>query len=176
MKRMKKLGLAVCAVAVLAFVVPQAIAALSITRRANLGAQRLVTVSSTGGISSTGGTTFVPLSGASTTISVPGGQTARIVARFAGESRCMGGAAGDWCAIRILTDGVEMLPVRGITQMFDSAGASNDGIESHSIDRTTSDVLSSGSHTVTVEWRVSSSSTDFTFAGWHLAVELWRVS
>jgi hypothetical protein len=180
---LKKLAVVVGAVAVFAVVVPQAIAVLSqgadrgakravTEQRASLGAQRLVTATESNA-TTTSSTAFVNLT--STTIRVPAGQTARLVARFSAESQCNGGAAGNWCSVRILVDGTEMQPQVGLDFAFDSVQSSNGFYQSHSMDRTSA-VLSPGNHTVTVQRAVTSASTVFRLDDYQLTVEEWRVS
>ena len=169
---LKRLGVIVGAVAVFALVVPQAIAVFTLAHRANLGAQRLVTVSHDAA-KTTSSTSFQPVTGA--TIDVPAGTTARLVARFSAESQCNGGPSGNWCSVRILVDGTEMLPQSGLDFAFDSVGSSNGFYQSLSMDRT-SEVLSPGTHTVTVQWAVTNGSTVFRLDDYQLTVEEWRVT
>ncbi len=175
-----KLVLAVAAVAVLTLAVPQAIAVLS-TNTANLGAQRLVTVTEGAAhekvcvTSAECANAFTPLPGASATIAVPSGQTARLVARFSGESDCWAPAG---CSLRIMVDGVQMLPASGNNFAFDSGGnfdGDQDSYESLAMDRT-SRVVSAGTHTVRVDWAVNNPNAGFWLDDWQLTVESWRVS
>ncbi len=167
---------AVAAVVALTLAVPQAIAVLS-GQRANLGAQRMVTVTQDSAQENDCGSaagcaqTFTQLPGASTTITVPSGQTARLIARFSGESRC----TVSWCSLRIVVDGTEMLPASGINFAFDSGDGADDRFEGLAMDRT-SKVLSAGTHTVKVEWALGGNNSSFWLDDWQLTVEEWRVS
>jgi len=72
-----------------------------------------------------------------TTIQVPDGTNALILARFTGESVCYGGAANNWCTARIMVGGNQAQP-SGDDVAFDSTdnGAeSRHSWESHSIER-----------------------------------------
>ena len=65
--------------------------------------------------------TFVNLPGATTTITVPSGQRALIVARFTAESSCFSFTdAGCEGQVRILIGGVEAAPACGADCAFDS--------------------------------------------------------
>jgi hypothetical protein len=100
---------------------------------------------------------------------VPSGQSALILARFAGESYCDGGTTSNYCSVRIMIDGVEAQPAVGFDFAFDTDSASDDWWEAHSIDR--SAVVGAGSHTVTVQWAVTDSGTTFRLDDWSLTVE-----
>ncbi len=172
----KRLGLAIAVVAALMFAVPQAIAVLS-AQRANLGAERMVSVTQDSSAENDCGSAagcaqvFTKLPGASTTITVPSGQTARLIARFSGESRC----TVSWCSLRIMADGVQMLPASGINFAFDSGDGADDRFESLAMERT-SKVLSAGTHTVRVDWALGGNNSSFWLDDWQLTVEEWRVS
>jgi hypothetical protein len=118
----------------------------------------------------TSSTSYVAVPGATATIAVPGDENGLILVRFSAESQCAGGAAGNWCSIRILLDGTEMDPASGSDFAFDSVGSPQDFYESHSMDRSRAGV-GSGSHTVTVEWAVTSASTVFRLDDWSLTIE-----
>jgi hypothetical protein len=120
----------------------------------------------------TNSASYVNLPGSATTISVPSGQSALILARFSGESACEGGPAGNWCSVRILVDGVEAQPASGLDFAWDTDVASDDIWEAHSIDR--SAVVGSGSHTVRVQWAVTNVGTTFRLDDWSLTVERSR--
>jgi hypothetical protein len=94
--------------------------------------------------------------------------TARIVARFSGESMCTLGAA---CRLRILVDGVEMNPASFDTSFDVSAGTR---VESQTIERT-SGTLAPGMHTVVVQWSKFGGGS-FTIDDWALVIAVWRVS
>jgi hypothetical protein len=115
-------------------------------------------------------TSYVNLPGASTTIHVPSGQHALILARFSAESRCSGGSAGQYCTVKILIGGSSGKPATGSDFAFDSdSGAGNDWWESHSMDR--SRVLGPGTWTVRVQYAVTVATTTFRLDDWSLTVE-----
>jgi hypothetical protein len=109
----------------------------------------------------TGSATFVDVPGASTTITVPAGQRALILARFSGESNCSSGDVGGWCSLRIRIGGASGAPASESDFAFDSvdsseaAGCDADlcGWESHSMDRSRGP-LGPGTYTVKVQWSV----------------------
>lgn len=141
---------------------PQLLSVLS----SNKGAKRLKVVTDTAP-SGTASPTFTALT--ATTVTIPSSfNTARIVARFSGESVC---TLGNACRLRILVDGVEMNPASGSTS-FDVPSGTR--VESQSIERT-SGTLSPGTHTVVVQWATVGGST-FTIDDWALVVAVWRVS
>jgi hypothetical protein len=97
-------------------------------------------------------TTFSDVIGATTTITVPAGRTATVVADLSAESACTG-AAGDQCLVQILLDGQEMWPTHNGLASFDSADDGG-GRESHAIIRTAEGVAA-GTHTIKVQGAVS---------------------
>jgi hypothetical protein len=99
-------------------------------------------------------TTFIGLTGGSTTVAVPTGQTATIVAVFTAESSCYG--ADGYCSVQILINGVPGEPDVADNFAFDSTDdntASDESWESHSVARFATG-LGAGTHTVDVEWAV----------------------
>ncbi|MBI1886596.1 MAG: hypothetical protein HYS09_09845 [Chloroflexi bacterium] len=122
----------------------------------------------------TSSATFVDLPGASTTITVPSGEKALILARFSAESDCYGGAANDWCSVRILIGGSEAAPASGTDFAFDSnedGGAASQGNwESHSMDRSRG-ALGEGTYTVKVQWMTVDTGVTFRLDDWSLTVE-----
>ncbi len=90
-------------------------------------------------------------------VTVPAGSQRRVIATFSAESRCRGDGE-TFCTVRILVDGVELLPATSADFAFDSSngGAEDDfSWESHSFQRHSPN-LPAGPHTVTVEARASS--------------------
>ena len=136
-----------------------------------------VTVVSDGGLQETSSRTFVDVPGAATTIRVPAGQRALIVARFSASSQCGSlNPDDDGCFVRILVGGVEADPVAAGS--FDTAAccpnsSNGDSFESHQIERSRGPV-SSGTYTVKVQWQADAEN-QFMLWGWHLAVERARV-
>jgi hypothetical protein len=117
--------------------------------------------------------TYVDLPGAATSITVPSGQKALIVARFTGASQCGSlNPDDDGCFVRVLIGGQEADPVNA--GHFDTAeccsGSSNgDSWESHAIDRSRGP-LGPGTYPVRVQW-LAGAENDFMLWGWHLTVE-----
>jgi len=137
---------------------------------ATKGATSVTTLTETN-FASTSSTTFVNL--ASTTVTIPAGQTGRILASFGGQTSCEGTNNNGWCAIRVLVDGTEMLPQSGSEFAFTSPR--DVAWETKSVDRV-SHVLSAGSHTVVLQWAAVAGATSFTLFGWQLKLAVWRVS
>jgi hypothetical protein len=128
-----------------------------------------VTSQTGGGAVTTSSTAFVNLAGASETITVPTGETARIYAVFTGESLCTGG--GGWCIVRITVDGNELNPAVGTDFAWDSPG---DSYESHAIART-SETLAAGAHTAQVQIAATSGET-LRIDDWSLVIFRTKVS
>ncbi len=122
--------------------------------------------------SSTTSTAWVAVPGASTTINVPSASSAAILARFSGNSECLGNLSGNPCRLRIVVDGAEAQPSSLVANIFDTVPwAQPDVPEAHSTERSRA-VSPGSSHTVTVQWRTDNSSTTFYLASWHLTVEV----
>lgn len=106
--------------------------------------------------------------GASTSIFVPDGHVATVIARFTAESVCSGAS---YASVRIMLDGQEMLPDVGNDFSFDSSDGGTEGgdsWESHSVERMEFNV-SPGPHLVDVEY--SSGCAQFRVDDWTLVVE-----
>jgi hypothetical protein len=153
----------------LAFITP-ALAAVTHTGKA----VNQITVVTENNVSSTSSTSFADLPGASASIRVPAGKTQLVQVRFSAESTCFGNIGLAWCSIRILADGVEMLPNVGSDFAFDSDGLDANGLpltdyfEGHSMDRTV--VLGPGTHTIELQWCVTNSGLSFQLDDWTLTV------
>jgi len=105
-----------------------------------------------------------------TTIVVPSGENALILARFSAESACYGGTG--YCSLRILINGVEMDPVASVDFAFDSTDLGRETAgswESHSMDR--SRVVGPGTYTIVVQRLSTQSATFFRLDDWSLTVE-----
>ena len=122
------------------------------------------------GVQTTSSTTFVTLSGATETIAVPTGETARIYATFSAETLCTGGGL-DWCTARVTVDGTELNPIVGTDYAFDSTG---DQWEGHAFVRS-SETLAAGNHTVQVQIAVTSGAT-LRIDDWALVINRTKVS
>lgn len=119
---------------------------------------------------STNSTSYVNLPGASATITVPAGKIHLVNVRFSAESYCFGSTsdAGNWCSVRILVDGTEMLPNSGFDFAFNANGNADDFWEGHAMERTL--VVGAGTHTVTVQWANTSSNLTFRLDDWTMLV------
>ena len=94
---------------------------------------------------------FTDVTGASTTITVPAGQTATVIAHFSAESTCSGGPAGTWCSVILVIGAAEMAPVEGSSSAFDSPNDGNStSYEQNAMVRTRTNV---GPGTYTVKAR-----------------------
>ncbi len=128
----------------------------------------------------TSSTTYVNLPGASTTITVPSGQRALILARFSAESQCTSSDESGYCTARIMIGGSEGAPAVGNDFAFDtlttdSAGANaEDWWESHSMDRSRGS-LGPGTYTVRVQYSVITANDTFRLDDWSLTVERVKV-
>jgi hypothetical protein len=84
---------------------------------------------------------------ATTTVTVPAGRTATVIAFFSARTNCVGGDPSDGCSVRILLDGTPMEPSVGTFSVFDAAGG---GYEHHALVRHAASV-GAGVHTVQVQ-------------------------
>jgi hypothetical protein len=136
--------------------------------------------------SATTSTSFTNLSNATQTVTVPSGETDKLIVFFSGEDACYGGTALQKCLLKITVDGTELSPAAGSDAFFDNndRGEKKTGLfdpkdsgdqESRSIARTSSN-LSAGSHTVQVQFSVTNSSTAFSVDDWALIVLRAKVS
>ena len=117
-------------------------------------------------------TSYSAVQASRTTIQVPDGTNALILARFTGESVCYGGAANNWCTARIMVGGNQAQP-SGDDVAFDSTdnGAeSRHSWESHSIERVRGP-LGPGSYQVEVQVKTSSPAVTFRLDDWTLVIE-----
>jgi hypothetical protein len=114
---------------------------------------------------------WVSLPGAQTSITVPSGQRALIMARFSGESECSNTSGNPGaCNVRILIGGVEGAPGSGDDFAFDTNDYPGfDTRESHSMDRSRS--VGAGTYAVQVQYKVTAPAESFTLDDWSLAVE-----
>lgn len=96
-------------------------------------------------------TTFQTVPFLSTTIEVPPGKTATVLATYSAASACTGGAAGGKCLVRIVLDDAAMDPP-GDDAVFDSVddGGTPTAFDSGSIVRSRTGV-GPGTHTVAVQ-------------------------
>lgn len=140
------------------------------------GADTKVDVRSETAFSTTNSTIFVDLPGANITATVP--TTGRLfIARFAGESQCVGGAAQGYCSLQVIATNVatgvsvQFDPASGLDYAFDSnpAGVADDLWESNALER--SKRLPAGTYRIRVQRAVNVASTFFRLDDWHFSVE-----
>jgi archaellum component FlaF (FlaF/FlaG flagellin family) len=113
-------------------------------------------------------TGYVSLPGASASITVPAGKKQLVSVRFSAESQCVG-SVNSWCSVRIVANGVEMLPNQGTDFAFDASNGSLDDFwESNAVERTL--VLPGGTYTISVEYMVRASGLTFRLDDWTMAV------
>jgi hypothetical protein len=89
--------------------------------------------------------TFVDVPGASTSIEVPAGQTARLIVRYTAETFC----SGSWCPVRVTVNDTEADPASGYDFAFYSSGGAT--WVGAAIDRSTGS-LAAGTYTVKVQY------------------------
>ena len=159
-----------------------AVAALRLQAATTLSGRAVtaVKVVSDAAESSTLSSTFMDIPGATVTIKVPAATQALLLVRFSGESRCDISFPAT-CAVRVLVNGVEAQPSRGIASAFDSAPGTGPPTQvvlrqSHSIDRSAGP-LDPGSYTVDVQYAISfeGGGSSFRLQDWSLTVERVKV-
>jgi hypothetical protein len=156
--------------------------------------------------SSTTSTSYTNLpNGGSLTVTVPTGETDKLVAFFSGQSACYDGSSLQSCLLKITVDGTELAPAGGSNAIFDN---NDNGLKTTSISnsscaatpctitstpsnsfnrKTSADLsdhgivrvsgnLSAGTHTVQVQYATTSSGTAFELTNWALVVQRVKVS
>jgi hypothetical protein len=118
-------------------------------------------------------TSYATVPGATTRIRVPRGQRALISARFSAESECSGGAAANYCSVRVLIGRKQGHPRSGTDFAFDAVGANTDYWESNSMERYRGP-LRPGRYRVRVQWAVTDAATTFRLDDWTLSVQRAR--
>jgi hypothetical protein len=125
-------------------------------------------------------TSYTSLDNGTLTLTVPTGETAKLVVFFNAETACYGGTAGASCQVRILVDNSEIAPAADNDSTFDNNGVtgavSTSSTQAQHAFTKVSGTLAAGSHTVKVEIGTSSSSTTFRLDDWTLAVLRIKVS
>ena len=144
-----------------------------------------------GSTTSTTSESYTNVSNATQSVTVPSGETDKLVVFFSGESACYGGTGLEQCRLKITLDGTELSPAAGNDAYFDNndlgraspnhltddsflAKSSGDAYQ-HGIVRTSGNV-SAGSHTVQVQYSVTDSATAFNLDDWALVVQRIKVS
>ena len=133
-----------------------------------------VVVDTTATLETTSSTSFVDVPGAVTSLTVPAGHTAMILARFSAESACYG-ADQQNCGVRILIGGTEASPAVVGDFAFDTNRAGdNPGTmltgEAHSMERYRPD-LTPGTYEVKVQFLSVSPNNTTQLDDWILTVE-----
>jgi hypothetical protein len=173
--KIRLIAVGTVALAITAILVPVAMAATS--NSANLGAQRISTVVEYGP-NETSSTATVNIPGATTTITIPSGQTALLVARFSGDSICNFGPAGSPCMVNLVYSkpGVYAEFKPGL-RVFDTDDTGDNYFESHAT-QGIAGPLSAGTYTVSAMWKVDPPccGTRFKLQNTVLTVEAWRAS
>ena len=120
---------------------------------------------------------WIPVGGASVTVTVPAGTTQLFNARFTAESKCYGTGSGI-CRARMVAwntanpSGTEMAPISGVDFAFDTdvpGAADVDGAEAKSMERSIR--LSAGTYRIVAERSVNNVATTSVLDDWHFAVE-----
>ncbi len=122
----------------------------------------------------TSSTSFVDV-GLETSITVPAGTHAIILARFSAESACSGGSDADWCSIRIRIGGVDGMPVPSGSEFFafdspDGGSETSSSWEVHAMERSCGG-LGPGTYVVRVQAAVSDATLTFYLDDMNLTVE-----
>jgi hypothetical protein len=126
-------------------------------------------------ILNTSSTSYTNIPGASTSITIPAGEHAILVARFTTQEDCTVGDGNPdgSCLARIMVDGAEAQPSSGGTIIDTVSGGSAPGVRSAALDRSTAP-LGAGTHTVQVQVKVTSGLMILEVTDWHLTVERVR--
>jgi hypothetical protein len=143
--------------------VQMAYAAVAGVTTARGGAVTAVAVARGANITNSTSTTFVAVPGARLKMRGRG----LLLIRFSAESRCTGGASGNWCSLKILVDGVQARPAEGLSFAFDTVDGGN--LEGNAMERSIK--VGPGLHTIQLQEATTSSSTDFRLDDWSLSAE-----
>jgi hypothetical protein len=133
--------------------------------QANFGAARVIVQTSDAPTTYTNAA-FVQVTGMG--FNIPRGQRGYLVATFTAESSC---TAGSWCSVKILCDGVDLLPASGTDFAFDSPGGAL--YKSLSVTRRSAAEVGRGGHTCEVHTAQVGGST-LRLDDWTFVVEFWR--
>ena len=96
-------------------------------------------------------TAYTDVPGMTTTVTVPAGSTATVIAKFSAESTCFNGTFGDWCSVRVLLDGTEMTPAGGKDSAFDSTADGGIASFEHNALVRSETGVGPGTHTIKVQ-------------------------
>jgi hypothetical protein len=121
-------------------------------------------------LSVTNAVAFVDVPGAVQGFTVPAGTTRCVKVVFTGEAVCRGPAAvADFCYIRALLDGVEMLPQGAGFQAFLSEDASANAHAYEWVSR-----VAAGNHVVRIQRRVGNVNTFFELDDWTFDLQIYQ--
>ena len=123
---------------------------------------------------------------ANLTVTVPSGETDKLVVFFSAEDACYGGDSLERCRLKITVDGNELSPAAGGDAYFDNNDRGQDksgGFDSknsgdqasRAIVRTSAN-LAAGTHTVQTQYSTTDSGTAFQLDDWALVVQRVKVS
>jgi hypothetical protein len=121
--------------------------------------------------------TFKTIPGASTQITVPAGEHALLIARFTTQQDCTvgDGNPSGTCIARLLANTSEMKPASGGQILDTVSNGAPAGVRAGALDRSFGPV-GSGTYTIKVQVRVTSSLMILEVTDWHLTVERVHVS
>jgi hypothetical protein len=133
---------------------------------ATMSARKVVVQTSTAATNYTS-SSFVQVTAA--LVNVPPGENGYFLATFNAESRCLG-EEGSWCSVRIICDGIELLPNSGLDFAFNSPGRST--WKSATIIRR-SQLKTGGPHVCAVE-TLQVDGSEHRLDDWIFVIEYWR--
>ena len=125
----------------------------------------------------TNSTSYNDLPNSTQTVTVPTGQTAKLIVYFSAETACSGGVGPQGCLVRATVDGTELAPIT-TTPIFDSnenATATTNYRAAHSIARVSA-TLNAGAHTVKIQGRTTSTLTTLRLDAWTVVIDVQRLT
>ncbi len=125
----------------------------------------------------TNATSYNDLPNSAQTVTVPTGQTAKLIVYFSAETACSGGVGAQGCLVRATVDGTELAPT-ATTPVFDSnenGTATTNYRAAHSIARVSA-TLNAGAHTVKIQGRTTSPLTTLRLDAWTVVIDVQRVT
>jgi hypothetical protein len=139
-------------------------------------------------VTTTNATSFVDVPNATASVDVPAGQSATLVITLTGESACYGPDLGPSppapapvpgsCLVQVLVDGIQAQPQAGSNYAFDSNNldTTNQSVRhSQTVTRYLTGAAA-GSHTVKIQWQVTSAALTFRLANWTLQTQVIKTS
>jgi len=166
---MKNLSGRLLALAITVALVLVAVPGFAAVTHTGAGVAKITVITETNA-QTTSSTSYVPLPGATATITVPALKTQLVNVRFSAESYCFGSTSlsFNWCSVAVFADGVEMLPNSNFDFAFDANGNADDAWEGHAMERTA--VLGPGTHTISLQWAVTNAGVTFRLDDWTMAI------